>query len=117
MNCPVEDIPVETGEILKFSGEIDYRSTPEFRSILQERARAECLLLLLDMSEVDYMDSGGMGALVEYWLDSQQFGGEFILVGLNERLTEIFHMAHLDDHLQIFSTWREAYSFLGMADG
>ena len=107
----LEDIAVENGAILKFSGEIDFRSTPGFRSMLQAKIKEHCPLLFLDMSEVEYIDSGGMGALVEYWRDVHEYGGEFALVGLNERLQEIFHMVHLDEHLRIFPTWEEASAF------
>lgn len=111
MSCLIEAAALENGEILKFSGEIDFRSTPGFRSLLQDRIETQCPLLLLDMAEVDYIDSGGMSALVEYWRDAHRHGGEFALVGLNERLTEIFHLVHLDRHLRIFTTWEEAHAF------
>lgn len=111
MSCLIEDIAMEYGEVLKFSGEIDFRSTPGFRSILQARIETHCPLLLLDMTGVEYIDSSGMSALVEYWRDARRHGGEFALVGLNERLSEIFHMVHLDDHLRIFSSWMEAHAF------
>lgn len=111
MSCLIEDTAVENGEVLKFSGEIDFRSTPGFRSLLQARIKTHCPLLLLDMSQVEYIDSGGMSALVEYWRDAHRYGGELGLVGLNERLSEIFHMVHLDEHLRLFPSWPEAHAF------
>lgn len=116
MSCLIEDIAMENGEVLKCSGEIDFRNTPGFRSLLQVRIEAHCPLLLLDMSQVEYIDSGGMGALVEYWREAHRYGGEFALVGLNERLSEIFHMVHLDEHLRIFSSWEEAHAFFQAAE-
>ena len=116
MSCLIEDIAMENGEVLKCSGAIDFRNTPGFRSILQAKIEAHCPLLLLDMSQVEYIDSGGMGALVEYWREAHRFGGEFALVGLNERLSEIFHMVHLDEHLRIFSSWADADAFFQPAE-
>jgi anti-sigma B factor antagonist len=107
----IEDIAVENAEILKFSGEIDFRSTPGFRSMLQAKIKVECPLLLLDMSEVEYIDSGGWGVLIEYWRDAQRYGGEFALVALSDRLMSIFRIIHLDEHLHTFSSLEQAQDF------
>lgn len=98
--------------VLRFSGEIDEYSVSSLRSVLQCKARSKCPALLLDFAEVTYVNSRGMGALIEYWRECRSFGGYFAIVGLNENLREIFHIVRLDESFRLPSTLERAMAEL-----
>jgi anti-sigma B factor antagonist len=95
-------------DAVRIVGDIDFHYSPVFRSVLRGKLRAECPALIVDLSEVDYLDSSGMAALLEYARDCRQFGGHFALVGLNERLQKVFEIVQLHKHLPIHRDCAEA---------
>ena len=57
---------IEDGlHILQITGEIDLHQSPSLRTVLAEQAEAKCPALLLDFTEVKYIDSSGLATLVE----------------------------------------------------
>ena len=94
--------------VLRFSGEIDEYSVSSLRSVLKCKLRARCPALLLDFTAVTYVNSRGMGALIEYWREARNFGGYFAIVGLRESLREIFHIVHLDESFRLHPTIESA---------
>jgi anti-sigma B factor antagonist len=51
---------------------------------------------ILDMSRVPYMDSSGMGAIVNYYTHCQRLGVKLIVAGVNVRVIELFKMTRVD---------------------
>lgn len=64
--------------------------------------------LVVDMSETDYINSGGLRTLVTGWRKAKQQEGNLVLCGLNGRLQEIFHMVGFDQLFQIYSSRQAA---------
>jgi anti-sigma B factor antagonist len=61
------------------------------------------LILILDLSNVEYADSSGLGVLL--YLDgvAQQAGSQLRLAGVTQRLLDLFQMTHTDKVLTIDS--------------
>ena len=57
--------------------------------------------LVLDLSEVTYMDSSGLGALVGVYVSAKMAGCDLRLINLTQRIRELFGMTHL---LSVFKT-------------
>jgi anti-anti-sigma factor len=51
---------------------------------------------VLDLSGVPYMDSAGMGALMNYYTHCQNKGVKLILAGVSSRVMELFKMTRVD---------------------
>jgi anti-sigma B factor antagonist len=99
--------------ILQLEGDIDLASSPELRSVLAGHARARRPVLLLDFSDVSYVDSSALATIVEYARLAQNFSGRFALVGLNERVRTVFELVRLHEFLPIHKTVAEARAALG----
>ena len=99
-------------QILKLGGEIDLQHSPELRTLLLAKAKARCPALLIDFSDVSYIDSSGLATLIEYRREAQQFTGKFALGGLSERVRTIFDLVRLNEILSIHPTLAEARSSL-----
>ena len=99
-------------QILALSGEIDLENSNELRALLARHAEANRPRLVVDFSEVTYIDSSGLATLVEYMQKALKFGGRFALAGLNERLRTVFDLARLGEIFAIHPTTAEAKAAL-----
>jgi anti-sigma B factor antagonist len=52
--------------------------------------------IVLDLSQVNYMDSSGLGALVGVWASAKRNGCEIKLVSLSQRVRELLRLTSLD---------------------
>ena len=57
--------------------------------------------LVLDLHEVPYVDSAGLGALVNAHVSAQRRGGKLLLTGVNDRVRSLFQMTKVDSVLNI----------------
>jgi len=98
----------DDGVILRLRGEIDLHCSTHLRGellILRERSPA---VTILDMTEVDFMDSSGLAVLVEALQWSRRVGTHLKLFGLHNRVRSIFEIARLDTIFDIYETEQEA---------
>jgi len=82
---------------LKISGEIDLHASPVLRAQLQSCATEKTKLLLLDFSEVSYIDSSGLATLIEYVRECASFSGKLALFGLQKKVRTIFDLVRLNE--------------------
>ena len=64
--------------------------------------------LVLDLSSVPYMDSAGMGAIINYYVSCQRNGRKLVVAGVNSRVHELFRMTKVDGLLTVLPTVAEA---------
>ncbi len=81
----------------KLSGEIDHHLAGGMRTaldeaILREKPRA----LLLDFSDVSFMDSSGIGLVMGRYRLMNESGGEVEVVGASPQIRKVMHLAGLD---------------------
>ena len=90
--------------IISLKGEIDLQFSPALRALLQTQLKKHVPILLLDFSEVGYIDSSGLATLVEYYQQSRSHGGRIALAALNPRVRSIFDLVRLNEIFPIFDT-------------
>ena len=64
--------------------------------------------LILDLTAVPYMDSAGMGAIINYFVSCQRNGRRLIVAGVNGRVLELFKMTKVDGLLTMVPGIAEA---------
>lgn len=89
-------------------GRLDQSQTPHLNDTLLELIEAENYQLVVDLSNVSYINSGGLRCLVSAWRKTRAHDGNIVLLGLNDRLSEIFTMIGFDKVFQIVPTQQEA---------
>ena len=90
--------------IIRLKGEIDLLHSPDLRALLQTQLKNQVAALLVDFTEVSYIDSSGLATLVEYYQKSQPYGGRVALAGLSPRVRSIFGLVRLNEIFPIFET-------------
>ncbi|MEI6035195.1 MAG: STAS domain-containing protein [Verrucomicrobiae bacterium] len=104
----IKKLESATGTTLKLSGEIDLHASPELRKHLQGCVQGKAPFLLLDFTEVVYIDSSGLATLIEYVRESAGFGGKLALFGLQQKVRAIFDLVRLNELFVIRGTADEA---------
>jgi anti-sigma B factor antagonist len=105
----IEDVSGSTaGErILRLSGPILISNLFEFQSL----ARASSApTLVLDLTQVPYIDSAGIGALVGAYVNHQKAGRRLALVGVTQRVRNTMQVTHVEQFFQFFDTVAAAES-------
>ena len=83
--------------------------------MLQARLSAHCPALVLDFSEVDFIDSRGIATILEYLRDCATYGGRIALAALNPNVKPVIDIVRLDTVMPIFATLAEAVAGLKIA--
>jgi anti-sigma B factor antagonist len=65
-------------------------------------------LAIVDLSAVPYMDSAGMGALVNYYTHCQRKGASLMVTGVNGRVQELFVLTKVSTIIPQAATVDEA---------
>jgi anti-anti-sigma factor len=65
-------------------------------------------ILIFDLSKVEYMDSAGIGVLINYYVSAQKHGRRMTLVGANKRLDALLEMTRVKELLKNYPTVEEA---------
>ena len=83
-------------------GEIDHHSAVNIRCALDaEIARLCPQKTILDLSEIEFMDSSGLGLIMGRYSLMQRMGGTLTLKKPNERIVKIFELAGLGRMIRI----------------
>ena len=77
-------------------GEIDLARSPSLRNHLAEVLAKQPPRLIIDLSQVPYMDSSGVATLVEALQQTRSKGCTLVLAGMQDRVRSVFEIARLD---------------------
>ena len=94
--------------ILEIEGEVDLYSSPNLRTELLDLTKAKSKAVLIDLSNVKYMDSSGVATLVEALQQVGKYGGKLKLVNLREAVKDVFELSRLDKVFDIYQDMDEA---------
>jgi anti-anti-sigma factor len=108
-----ESLKIETSDgaqgarIMKLSGQLTLQTLFDFQQAArQEGAKA----VILDMTNLSYMDSGGLGSVLGLFASCQRTHRGFALMGLAERIRSLFEVSRVDGLLPCFDSLDAAES-------
>jgi anti-sigma B factor antagonist len=88
--------------VLPLKGEIDLHVSPVVTASLNAMIEKKPDRMVIDLSEVTYIDSAGLAALIQAMQKVEAYGGNFLLAGLQETVRSIFEISRLDQVFQVF---------------
>jgi anti-sigma B factor antagonist len=94
--------------VITASGEVDLYSSPQLRNRIMELLGKKTAVIIIDLTQVSYMDSSGVATLVEGLQKSESYNGDFILCGLNSMVSEVFELTRLNTVFKIFDDLESA---------
>jgi anti-anti-sigma factor len=96
------------GELITLRGEIDMRCSPTLRAALVEVVDRKPQWVIMDLSGVTYIDSSGVGTLVEFKRKLERTKGRIVLAGMQERVRSVFEITKLDRFFALAPSVAEA---------
>ena len=93
---------MSTTEIIQFSGILDGTRTQELRDRISQAIEQGAKTILVDLKEVTFMDSSGLGALVTALKDVRAAGGKLCICSVNEQVKILFELTSMDRVFEIF---------------
>ncbi|HEY5741786.1 MAG TPA: STAS domain-containing protein [Terrimicrobiaceae bacterium] len=82
---------------LRVSGEVDLHASPQLRAELQVCAGEKTPVLLVDFTEVEYIDSSGLATFIEYLREAAAYQGKIALFGMKQKVRTIFDLVRLNE--------------------
>jgi anti-sigma B factor antagonist len=98
---------------LTLAGDLDYGECATFRMNIDRILKNAPPATIVDLSDVEYLDSSGLGLLLSLSKEYGQSGGKLVLV-TNETVDNILSLTRLNG---IFSTAPQLAEALQMVDG
>jgi anti-sigma B factor antagonist len=97
MELEIHETDVEGWTIAAASGEIDVATAPGLRERLVSLIADGAHRVVVDLEDVDFIDSTGLGVLVGAVRRARGADGDVRLVCTNSRLLKIFEVTGLDE--------------------
>ena len=94
--------------IITLEGEVDISVTELIREKIRKLWEEKKKAILVDMTKVSYIDSSGLGLLVETRQEMEKYRGEIRLFGLTSDVQKVFELTRLNNFFSIFTTEKEA---------
>ena len=94
--------------IVAVRGEIHVSTAQEFSRLLAETVDAGRIMLVLDLSDVEFIDSTGLSVLLNALRRVTRAGGRMALVCTNPTVLRLFEITRLDTTFEIVSSREEA---------
>ena len=95
--------------IFDVSGDIDFANSREVRqSVLREVCEGRTSRVVVNLSQVRYIDSSGVASLIEGLKASRDLGSRFILIGLSTSAREVLQLSRLIKVFEIYDNEEQA---------
>lgn len=96
--------------VVAVTGSIDALTSGEVSAHLGAQIEGGYRLLLLDLSEVEYMSSAGLRAIMEGLKASRQVGGDLRLAAAQPGVDKVLRMAGFPSIMKYFTSLEDATS-------
>ncbi len=104
----IKAVKDERTSIIRIKGDVDLYSSPKVRSQIVSLITKKNNNLLVDLSQVTYMDSSGVATLVEALQIINRVGGKLKLFSLGQAIKDVFELSRLDKVFDICQNEQQA---------
>jgi anti-anti-sigma factor len=97
--------PVFSRGVLCLRGPMTAENLSPFQNAIRNESGP---VVILDLTEVPYMDSAGLGSLVSAYITCHKSGCQVVLAGTNDRLLKLFEISRVESLFLMFPTLDDA---------
>jgi anti-anti-sigma factor len=98
-------------QIIRLTGLLDAFSEPAFKKVIGKCVEDGPFNVILDLSTIDFVDSSGLGILVQIAKKTQNLSGKLQII-TNARVTQTVKLVRLDQFLTLRASIDEALANL-----
>jgi anti-anti-sigma factor len=92
--------PSASATVLKLDGPLVIAHLFQFQTALRAQTSS---LIVLDLAGVPYMDSSGLGAILNGYVSAQKSGHRLVLAAVNDRVKALIQLTKVDSILKVFA--------------
>lgn len=96
--------------VVELQGEIDMSNSPVLREKILDVFKGAPTIFVINMTEIGYMDSSGLGTLVEALKWSHREKTQLRLVGVCDNVKSVFEISRLTSLFNFYNSEEEALS-------
>jgi anti-sigma B factor antagonist len=82
--------------VIRPKGRLNMVAAPRLRSLVSDTVKAGCRRIVVDLSETEFMDSSGLGALIAGLKSARQAGGDLRIACPTEQVATVLKLTNLD---------------------
>jgi anti-anti-sigma factor len=97
--------PVFSQGVLCLRGPLTAENLSPFQNAIRKEVGP---IVILDLDEVPYIDSAGLGSLVSAYVTCHKSGRQLVLAGINDRILKLFEITRVESLFLMFATVDEA---------
>ncbi|HOP64038.1 MAG TPA: STAS domain-containing protein [Spirochaetota bacterium] len=94
--------------ILDISGEIDLYNAPEIKDIVNKLIEQKKYSVVINLKEVTYIDSSGIGALISSLSNLKKYHGGLKIINVFASVKKVFELTKLTSFFEIYDSEDEA---------
>ena len=94
--------------VIAIDGDIEFDDSIQLNETFNTIINKDTAKIVLDLKDCNYIDSSGLGALVEGLKATQKANGDLRLCHLNEDFQEILMMTRIIKYFQVFDSLDDA---------
>jgi len=97
-----EKLLSEKRAVLSLNGRLNAVTAPDLKAQLKRLVEGGHIQLVVDLTDVPFIDSSGLAALVSAFKAAREAGGTIKLAGLSEQTRTIFTLTRLDRVFELY---------------
>ncbi|MBM7865321.1 anti-sigma factor antagonist [Heliobacterium gestii] len=101
--------------IVDLQGEIDGLGLERFKKALTEAVTEKCEAIVLNFTDVVFISSSGLGALVAYYKQLQSDNLQLSVFGLRDVIRQVFEIVRLNKVIAIVDSEEDALALVSAA--
>jgi anti-sigma B factor antagonist len=99
------DTPSDGIAVLRFTGRLNMVAAPRLREAVGTSVAAGRTRVVVDLSGVEFIDSSGLGALVNGLKTARQAGGDLRIAAPNEQVLLVLQLTNME---RVFTAYASA---------
>jgi anti-sigma B factor antagonist len=94
--------------VIRPQGRLTMVTAPQLRSLVLQAVEERRVRIVIDLSDTEFMDSSGLGALIAGLKATRQAGGDLRIACMGAQVATIIQLANLDRVLKPYDSVAEA---------
>lgn len=87
--------------VVDLAGSVDFSNCHQLRQVLEALLTRNIFVLVLEMDKIHYMDSSGIGLMLEFSKRCHDHGGEVYVLNVNPSLDKVLRLVKADRFLRV----------------
>jgi anti-sigma B factor antagonist len=96
--------------IIRATGHLDMLAAPQFKALVASIVMGEHTGVVVDLAEVDFIDSSGIGAIISGLRTTREAGSSFRIAGATSQVLAVLQLTNVDRILPPYDSVAAALS-------